>query len=113
MTVDNIDFTREIITASRGAVTAAKYRMEAAHKEEGSAGLHAATRVPSKPVGLLHADASAVATLMSKQQTVKLSEFYGSVEGHGCSSRLPPRPAWKRPLSAASPTRTLHPRLRF
>jgi hypothetical protein len=38
VTVDNFDFTREIITASRGAATAAKYRIEAAHKEEGSAG---------------------------------------------------------------------------
>jgi hypothetical protein len=33
-----------------------------------------------------HADASAVATLMSKQQTVKLAEFYGFVEGHRCPS---------------------------
>jgi hypothetical protein len=88
LTVDNFDFTREIITAARGAVTAAKYRMEAAHKEEGSAGLHAATRVPSRPVGLPHADAPPVATLMSKQHTVKLAEFYGFVEGHGC-----PRPS--------------------
>jgi hypothetical protein len=86
MTVDNFDFTREIITASRGAVTAAKYRIEAAHKAEGTAVLHAATRVPSRPVGLPHADASAVATLMSKQQTVKLAEFYGFVEGHRCPS---------------------------